>query len=83
VGERQRAQKKVCRPSFSNSACLETFLEAIKQETVTLADRWRTEAAAGKRAPSTRTSRVLFDFVRPTVFLRQRAQRARVTSTGR
>jgi len=86
VGERQRAQKKVCRPSFSNSACLETFLEAIKQETSTLADRWRTEGAAGKRAPShpddASPPRAQFGSVRLMITaVRQRAQR--VIRTGK
>jgi hypothetical protein len=64
VGERQRQQKKVCRPSFSNSACLETFLEAIKQETVTLAERWRTEDGRRIAVGGSRRGRDLYEEAR-------------------
>ena len=39
-GERQRRQKRVCRPSFGKEACLESFLAAIQQESRALAQRW-------------------------------------------
>jgi len=39
-GERQRRQKRVCRPSFGKEACLESFLGAIQQESRALAARW-------------------------------------------
>lgn len=48
TGDTQRFQKKLCRPSFSNSACLDTFLTAIKEETSTMATRWNA-AGSGQR----------------------------------
>jgi len=50
TGANQRAQKRLCRPSFSNTACLESFLAAIKEESVTLSDRWN--ASGWVRAPA-------------------------------
>lgn len=44
-GAAQRRNKSLCRPSFANAACLESFLDATVRETVRLGEAWRERGA--------------------------------------